>query len=296
MLEFHVGQTLAISPITFYAMGFVIGPMFTSALSEEFGRQFIYKSSLLLHLVFTAVAGSAQNFRTLAVARGVCGVLGSPCVTVFSGVLNDLWKMPEDKPAALLYAIYGIAGAVASEIGPVAGESIVADRDWRWTFWLTAILVGVCFLAMLLVPETYEPEIRRRKLKLPRPRGYLRKSLGRSFVRPAHMLLVEPIIFPTAAIVTMGQVVVFVFYASYPLVLERVYQFSRYQVGLAFLPLMVGSLLALPVMSVVSKGRRKSSNPSPEETLTGAMIGGILLPVSLFWQVTLIYALELQIC
>ncbi|KAJ5081336.1 MFS general substrate transporter [Penicillium alfredii] len=281
MREFRVSQTLAISPITFYAMGFVIGPMFTAALSEEFGRQYIYKTSLLLHLVFTIVGGAAPNFRTIAVARAISGIVGSPSVTVFAGVLNDLWKMPEDKAAGALFVLYGLGGTLATEIGPIAGESIVADRDWRWSFWLTAMLVGVCFLSMVFVPETYEPEIRRKALKL--PRGDWRKTLGPAFARPARMLFVEPIILPTAFIVTMGQVVVFVFYASYPLVLQSAYNFSSYEVGLAFLPLMVGSLLALPVLSWAAKRREKYTEKHPEQTLTGAMVAAVLLPISLFW-------------
>ncbi|KAJ5756906.1 MFS general substrate transporter [Penicillium nucicola] len=281
MREFHVGETLAISPITFYAIGFIIGPMCTSALSEEFGRQYIYKLSLFLHLIFTIVGGSAPNFRTLAVARGICGIVGSPCVTVFSGLLNDLWRMPEDKLGGVLFAIYGIMGAVATEVGPIAGEAIVTDRDWRWTFWLTAMLVGVCFLAMVSIPETYRPEVRRKMLKL--PRRNLWHCLAPAIARPIQMLLMEPIIFPTAAIVTMGQVVVFVFYASYPLVLARVYQFTSYETGLAFIPLVIGSLLALPIISIVMKRRDKLSDPKPEDSLPAASIAGILLPISLFW-------------
>ncbi|KAJ9483236.1 hypothetical protein VN97_g10174 [Penicillium thymicola] len=187
----------------------------------------------------------------------------------------------EDKLGGILFAVYGIMGAVASEVGPIAGEAIVVDRDWRWTFWLTAMLVGMCFMAMVSVPETYEPEIRRKMLKL--PRRNLWHFLALAFARPVRMLLTEPIIFPTAAIVTMGQVVVFVFYASYPLVLVRVYQFTPYQVGLAFIPLMIGSLLALPIILVVMKRRQKISNPQPEDSLPAASIAGILLPVSLFW-------------
>ncbi|GCB20112.1 uncharacterized transporter C794.04c [Aspergillus awamori] len=283
MQEFGISLTLAISPLTFYAMGFVIGPMCTSAFSEEFGRRYIYKTSLLLHVVFTIVGGSSHNFRTLAVARAVCGIVGSPCVTVFAGVLNDMW-LPTEKAGSAIFAIYGIMGAVAAEIGPVAGESIVKDRGWRWSFWLTSIVVGACFLAMVWVPETYGPELQRKHLGLPRRK--FKGAFGPVFVRPVKMLLLEPVILPTAAIVTMGQIVVFVFYASWPIILEREYNFSAYQVGLAFLPLMIGSLLTLPVLSLTMKGRQMS-DPQPEDTLTAAMIAGILLPVSLFWRVIL---------
>ncbi|KAJ5642264.1 MFS general substrate transporter [Penicillium lividum] len=281
MQEFRVGKTLAITPVTFYAMGFVVGPMFTSALSEEFGRQYIYKASLLLHLLFTIIAGSAKNFFTIALCRAISGLVGSPAVTVFAGVLNDLWKMPEDRLAVPLFVLYGLGGAVAPEIGPVVGESIVASYGWRWSFWLTAILVGTCFLAMLFVPETFELEIRRKALNL--PRDSWRKTLAPAFMRPIHMLLVEPIIFPTTAIVTMSQVVIFILYASYPVVLERIYGFSPYQVGLAFLPLLVGSLLAAPVLGLVDRRKRALANPTPEDNLPGAMLAAILLPTSIFW-------------
>ncbi|KAJ5917523.1 MFS general substrate transporter [Penicillium verhagenii] len=281
MVEFHVGQTLALSPVTFYAMGFTIGPMCTAALSEEFGRQYIYKVSLLLHLVLTVIAGAARNFYTIALCRALAGLVGSPAVSVFAGVLNDLWEMPEDRLAVPLFVLYGLGGAIAPEIGPVVGEAIVASSGWRWTFWLTAILVGACFLAMLFVPETFEPEIKRKALNLPRE-GWL-EALTASFKRPMHMLLVEPIIFPTAAIVTVSQVVIFILYAGYPVVLERVYGFTSYQVGLAFLPLLVGSLLAAPVLSWVDRHKRALASPAPEDNLPGAMLAAILLPISLFW-------------
>ncbi|KAJ5690975.1 MFS general substrate transporter [Penicillium malachiteum] len=281
MAEFNVSLTLAISPITFYAIGFIVGPMATSALSEEFGRQYIFKASLFLHLVFTIVGGSAQEFRTLAVARGICGIVGSPCLSVFAGLLNDLWKMPEDKISTVLFAVYGLMGVAASEIGPISGEAIVSDRGWRWSFWLTAMLVGVSFLLLISVPETYGPEIRRKRLGKPR-KGFL-QTLGPAFARPFHMFMVEPIIPPTAAIVTMGQIVVFVFYASYPDMLSSQYGFTSYQQGLSFIPLLIGTLFALPVLSATMKKREKSGNPQPEDTMPAALIAGIVLPVSLFW-------------
>jgi MFS family permease len=282
MQEFNIGQTLAISPITLYAMGFVIGPILTSAFSEEFGRQYIYKISLLLHLIFTTIGGSAANFRTLAVARAMAGILGSPCVSIFAGVLNDIWE-PDDKIATLLFALYGLGGITATSIGPISGEAIVTDRGWRWSFWLIAILVGICFLSMLFVPETYFPEIKRQVLKV--PRKSLKNTFKVALTRPLHMLFVEPVILPTAAIVTVGQIVIFVFYASYPVVLQNTYGFSDYSIGLAFLPLLVGNIFSLPVLAVLEKRRAKLPVRVPEQMLVAGMIAGILMPVGLFWYI-----------
>lgn len=278
MAEFQVGETLAILPVTLYALGFVVGPMCTAALSEEFGRQYVYKTSLLLHFIFTIVAALATNFRTIAVCRALSGLAGSPSVSVFAGVLNDLWRMPEDR---LGFVMYGLGGAAAPTIGPVVGESIVAARGWRSSFWLTAVLVGACFAGMLFVPETFEPEIVWRKQQA--PRCGLQKALVPAFRRPFELLWFEPITLPTAAVVTISQVLIFILYASYPVVLAQTYQFSSYEAGLAFLSLLVGTLLAAPVLSILDKRKRALNRSTPEDNLLGAMLAAILLPVGLFW-------------
>ncbi|OKP08921.1 Fluconazole resistance protein 1 [Penicillium subrubescens] len=281
MGEFRIGKTLAILPVTLYALGFVIGPIFTSALSEEFGRQYLYKTSLLLHFIFTIVGASASNFRTIAVCRALAGVVGSPSVSVFAGVLNDLWQMPGDRLGVPLFVMYGLGGAAAPTIGPLVGESIVAVHGWRSSFWLTAILVGACAAGMLFVPETFGPEIQRRSRK--GPRCGLRNAFGSACRRPFELLWFEPIILPTAAVVTMSQVVVFILYAGYPVILERTYHFSSYQVGLSFLPLLIGTLLAAPVLAILDSRKRAPDQSSPEDHLVGAMLSAILLPVSLLW-------------
>lgn len=281
MREFRINHTLAISPVTLHAMGFIIGPLCTSALSGVFGRQYIYKISLFLHLIFNVGAGLAQNFPTVALCRAFSGLVSSPSATVFSGILDDLWKVSEDKLAVPIFVLCGICGAAAAEIGPVIGEAIVAAYGWRSSFWLIAILVGICFGAMLMTPETLEAEIQRKALRLPRPK--CSDVVDSACVRPVHMLFVEPIIFPTAAIVSLSQMVLFVLYTSYPVVLQRVYHFTPYQVGFSFLPLLLGSLMAGPMLMILDKRNHRLPGETPERTLLGAKIAAIALPTSLFW-------------
>lgn len=177
--------------------------------------------------------------------------------------------------------MYGLGGAAAPEIGPVIGESIVASYGWRSTFWLTAILVGICLLAMSFVPETYEPEIRRKMLNLPHENW--RKTLGPAFVRPFRILIAEPIIFPTTLIVTMSQVVIFILYDGFPIILQENYGFSTYQVGLAFLSLLLGTLLTAPTLAFLNRRKRPVVDTVPEDSLDGAMVAAIIFPTSLFW-------------
>ncbi|KAI9688755.1 MAG: hypothetical protein M1822_001112 [Bathelium mastoideum] len=287
--EFRISDTLAIAPISLYSIGFVCGPMLGSALSEVFGRQYVYKTAMILCLVFTIVAGTATHFRTLAVARAFAGFLGSPAITVLSAMQFDLYA-PGDKMGELWKVLSGIGVIWATELGPFAGGDIVQDRGWRWSFYLTAILLGACLLIMLPVRETFLPEIVRKHNKSPRPN--LGQALKTSFWRPLHMMLVEPIMLPTSLFVAWSQTILFVFYVAYPYILVRVYSFSLSHVGLSFLPLFVGTTLAVPVLGIIDKrvyqvevarARANGELPTPEARLFPSKIGAMLIPVALFW-------------
>jgi hypothetical protein len=106
------------------------------------------------------------------------------------------------------------------------------------------------------------------------------------------MMVVEPIIFPTGLVLAVTQSVVFAYYVGYALLFERVYGFSQFKVGMAFGPLVVGSLLAVPVVALFDKLTYQKAREealslgktvAPEKRLYPAMLGSITLPISLFW-------------
>jgi MFS family permease len=292
MEEFGVGDVLAVLPITLYSIGFSVGPTFGTAFSEIFGRQYFYKVLLTLSLVFTVVAGAAKNYATLAVGRALAGILAAPSIGIFAGVLNDLWDYKVEPVGSTFVMLYSVFGSFAPLVGPVSGAAIVADTgNWRWTFWLTAILLGLCVVLSLAVPETYAPKILR-SINKERSNISLSDSLRVGFGRPLHMLLVEPIMLPTAAYGAIVQGILFAYYVAYPYVLQTQYGFSVYHVGLSFLSLLIGAILVLPIMSLIEKmiyqkakarAEARGETVAPEERLWCCNIGSVMLPVSLFW-------------
>jgi MFS family permease len=147
--------------ISLYAIGFAIGPALASTASELWGRGWIIKGSLLLCLVFTVVSGSATTFRTMIVARVLAGVVGSASITPLLGVCNDMYSKEQNAKRDTLISLYGSSMAWASILGPITAEAVVTqhDENWRWMFWLLAILLAVSFLLILPLPETYKPEM-----------------------------------------------------------------------------------------------------------------------------------------
>lgn len=57
-------------------------------------------------------------------------------------------------------------------IGPVVGGFVFQYLGWRWTNWVVVIVAAVAWLLVALVPETYAPQILRKKAKK------LRKDTG----------------------------------------------------------------------------------------------------------------------
>jgi MFS family permease len=287
---FEVSTTLAISPISLYCLGQVIGPSVATAFSEIFGRQWIMRISIVMALVFTAVSGASTNFATLAVCRFLASLAIAPAGTVCVGILNDLWDVALSKTGTLFALIVALSNLLPAAIGPSTGAALVSSiNDWRWTFWLNAIILGVVMLLTFPVPETYHPY---RVKKNRNHKTDYKKVLRVAFTRPLHMLFTEPIVFSTSLACAIIQAILFCWYIAYPVIFARVYGFSEKEQGLAFLPIMVGNLLAVLVIGILDKIKYQKARQfatatggkvEPELRLYAAFVGSIGAPVSIFW-------------
>ncbi|PMD43051.1 MFS general substrate transporter [Hyaloscypha variabilis F] len=294
--DFHVSTTLAILPISLYAYGLGVGALIASAASEIFGRVIVYKVTLPLSLIFTIVGGAAHNYSTLAAARFLAGTLAGPCVSLGGGVMNDLWNLSLDKTGTTFGLLYALGVMYATQTGPMISGSLLTYHSWRWTFWLSAILMGSLSVVAFLVPETHAPEILRSRAKrenLPvMKRGDSWEVFLASIGRPLHMIIVEPFVLPNGLVLAVTQSVVFAYYVIYAILFEQVYHFSQYQAGLTFAPLLIGGLIAVPVMGLFDRltyqtaraeAIRSGTEVQPEKRLYPAMLSVILFPISLFW-------------
>jgi hypothetical protein len=96
------------------------------------------------------------------------------------------------------------------------------------------------------------------------------------------MIFVEPIIFPTGLVLAVTQSVVFAYYVGYVILFEKVDGFSQWNVDMAFGPLVVGSLLAVPVVTLFDKltyqkarveALRLGKTVTPEKRLYPCQVG-----------------------
>lgn len=195
----------------------------------------------------------------------------------------------------------------ATFIGPVAGPivgSFVTQSylGWRWTEWITAILGFAIWIALVfVVPETYAPLLlsrRARKLKFETKNWALRAPMDekqvdvkdiavRYLARPFAMLL-EPILLLITIYMSLIYGILYLFFESYPISFEEQRGLSPGLASLPFLAIIVGVMFGVALITYTTLTRFKpimerEGAVVPEERLIPMIIGGVFLPVGLFW-------------
>ena len=172
------------------------------------------------------------------------------------------------------------------------------------------IIWAAVMLALIaaFVPETYTPVLLRRKAV------NLRKSTGedqwrapieamdrsitqtviRSCYRPFLLLILEPMCLNLCLYSAILLGVLYLFFGAFVVVFRDNHGFELWQIGLTFTGLLIGQVLAIMTDPFWNKNylrlvlnREKNGGEAggsePEYRLPPAMLGGILVPIGLFW-------------
>ena len=234
---FHVSLTIAILPASMYAFGVGIGALLCSAISEVLGRTLIYKITTPLCLLFTSVGGASQSVFSLLITRFLAGIFAGPWLTVGSGTLNDIFDISLERMGTYVAVFFILFIIWATQVGPMTSAAVISSSgNWRWTLWTHGVFVGLVMIGAFMLPETYAPEIKRRR-DLKAGRKVLKRNLlgacWTSLRRPFHskscfrtkplnyanqdvvVLMVEPVLFPSGLVLAITQSVVFSYYGIY---------------------------------------------------------------------------------
>lgn len=92
MEEFGVGKTVAILPLSVYALALGLGPVLGGPISETLGRLPVYLGSTLLGSFFTIGVGFSRSFPTLCILRFLAGFCFAPSLAVAAGTVNEVFR------------------------------------------------------------------------------------------------------------------------------------------------------------------------------------------------------------
>jgi MFS family permease len=277
-----------------YTLGLAIGPLFIAPLSETLGRRPIYIGTLTVFLAFIAASGAANNFASLLVCRFIAGFAGSAGLAMGGGTVADIWALEKAGGSAALFFILG--PFLGPTLGPLAGAYIVHDHDGRWRFtqWIILMVGAPIWICIILTKETSKAQILKpvgeaRPLSTAYVAARIRHHVWGGLLRPVKMLFTEVIVFSLTLYTAYAYAMVFSFFDSYPYILAVDYGFNSRQVGLSFISVIIGYLLATFLFGVFEKTlyakARSAANgmPAPEHRLYSALVGSFFLPAGLFW-------------
>lgn len=292
--RFGVSRTISMLTLTLYTLGLAFGPACTAPLSEMLGRRWIYVISSSLLLAFSAGAGAAKNLGTLLVCRGLAGFFGSAGVAIGAGTLADIWCLEkEGGPASVLFILGPFLGPT---MGPLVGAYVLKghDNDWRWTQWVLVILCAPVWVGTLLMKETSKDKIlaglnQAQKGQPLEEKPTLAQILADGLGTPVKMLCTQVVVLSLTLYTGFAYAMIFSYFASSSYVLALYYGFDWQQIGLSFISVIIGYLIAAFMFGVFdktlcAKAREASGGfAAPEHRLYSAMAGSVLLPVGLFW-------------
>ncbi|KAJ7172719.1 MFS general substrate transporter [Mycena filopes] len=292
--ELHISDNVAILGLSLYVLGFALGCAWLfnvfAPMGEMYGRRLVFFITLASYTVF-----QLEGFLT--------GIFGSSPLTNAPSQIADIWNARERGLASAIYSGMPFLGPI---IGPVVGGYVVMKLNWHFNFWLMFIFSLLALLSgAIFTPETYAPVLlRRRAAKLAqeskgiihyvsihdlnRPKSITRLMLA-NLSRPFVFLVTEPIVLCVALYISTVYGTLYALFAAFPIVFQQHHHFTSAQGGLAFVGIGVGivaGLASTPIQNRIywrAMEKSETGRAAPEARLHQAMVGGVLVPIGLFW-------------
>ncbi|WWC64926.1 uncharacterized protein I303_107540 [Kwoniella dejecticola CBS 10117] len=302
---FGVGQVTSTLGLSLFVVGYGVGPLFLSPLTEipAIGRTIPYIITLALYCILQVPTALVTNFAGFAVLRFLAGFWGSPPLATGGATIQDVFAA-HTTPYAM--GLWGLSAGASPALAPIIAGFAVEAKGWRWSFWEMLWLSGFTLsLAIFLLPETSAGTILLRRAKR------LRKLTGNdqlksiseisseqmtggeivkmTLIRPFSMTFTEPIVLAIDLYIGLIYAILYSYFESYPIVYAEGYGWSLGVSNLPFAALLVGALLSyagyciwnkLYFEKVYTETRHQAP---PEARLPMSMAAAICFPVSLFW-------------
>ncbi|KAF7359520.1 Efflux pump FUBT [Mycena sanguinolenta] len=293
--DLNISDNVAILGLSLY----IFAPM-----GEMYGRRFVFFLTLAAYTVFQLEGCLARgSIYALLSCRLFTGIFGSSPLTNAPSQIADIWSPRERGLASAIYSVMPFLGPI---IGPIVGGYVVMKLDWHFNFWLMFIFSVLSLLSgAIFTPETYAPVLlRRRANKLTResneivyyvsvhdrgPKKSLSQAILTNFSRPFVFLVTEPIVLCVALYISIVYGTLYALFAAFPIVFQQHRHFTSAQGGLAFAGIGIGITLGLastPLQNRVYWRAMEQSETGalrPKPRLHQAMVGGVLVPIGLFW-------------
>lgn len=296
--------TMASMPVSIFLLGYAVGPLLLSPLSEIYGRNIILLSANSFFCAWLIGCALAPSIDTLIFFRFMSGVGGSACQTIGGAVISDLFQVSERGGAITIWMMGPMLGPT---VGPVIGGFMSQTIGWRWVNWVTFIPATILVVIMVFLNRetNHQVLIRRKTERLQKELGRpelrscytdpngpaltKRQILTHGLVRPIKMLFRSAIIFSVSLYIAFAYGCLYLLFNTIPMVFQGSYGWSIGTTGLVYFALLVGYAISLTVFSRLSDRtvvRMTNANGGvyePEMRLPDCIWFAMIFPISFFW-------------
>ncbi|KAG0648233.1 MFS general substrate transporter [Hyphodiscus hymeniophilus] len=303
MEHFGVGPTKASLGLGMYVLGYGLGPLLWSPMSEIplFGRNVPYIATFALYVILCVPTALVDNFGGLLFLRFITGFFGSPCLANGAASMQDMYSQLHIPYAIALWAGAAFLGPA---LGPLLSGFSVAAEGWRWSLWeVLWIAAPVFVLWLFFLPETSPDTIllyRARRLRRIYSNPNIQSSseikqrhltaraiVFEAVIKPFEIMFLDPAVLFTNVYTALVYGIYYSFFEAFSLVYGQIYSFNLGVTGLAFLVVIVGVLITGSMFFallrwVVIPGMKKNGPGKQEEVLIPALLASFGAPIGLF--------------
>jgi EmrB/QacA subfamily drug resistance transporter len=120
--------------------------LITGAVSDVYGRKWLFVGAIAIFLVGSALAAASPSMNALIVFRGIQGIGGGMIMALSFVTIADLFPPSERaKYMGIIAAMFG----VSSMLGPTLGGLITDQLSWQWIF-LVNVPLGIPIIALFI--------------------------------------------------------------------------------------------------------------------------------------------------
>ncbi|KAI1611565.1 MFS transporter [Exophiala viscosa] len=301
--RYDVSIVMASLGLSMYVVGYGLGPMFFSPLSEVawIGRNPPYLYSFIVSFAMSIALCFVDNFPGIIVLRFLQGFFGSPCLASGAASIEDVYDIYS---APYGYIFWVGAMYCGPAFGPLlAGYAVVSN--WRWPLYEVVIMASIILMFLPFLPETNPNTIllsrAKRLRKATGNKMYLAVSelkplrfgaaLTEAMIKPLEISVKDPAIAYACIYGALVYATYYSFFEAFPLVYLGVYRMSLGAMGLIFAGLVIGCVVAIITYAVylrhyfIPRSRKyhehRGHPVEQEEWLRPGLIGVWGLPVGL---------------
>ncbi|KIW27191.1 uncharacterized protein PV07_06953 [Cladophialophora immunda] len=307
-----VSPNVAALGLSMYVLGYGIGPLIFSPLSEIpiIGRNPPYMITLGIFVIISIPTAVVNSFPALVVLRFLQGFFGSPCLATGGASIGDIFSLLKLPYFLTGWAAFATAGPA---LGPIISGFSVPATNWHWSLWEIVWLAAPVYVSLLfLLPETSSSNIllrraaRLRKLtgnnnlksqsEIDQEKLTVNEVVVGNLWRPAQINILDPAVLFTSLYTALMYSIFYSFFEVFPLVYAtgnpgkatHGYGMNGGEIGLIFLSISVGVSIAITIYVlylhfVFEPEIRTRGLGEPERRLIPALPASLLLPIGLFW-------------